>query len=590
LALYLGATVLCQDLNEGRHGFYFSRPLSGLALWAGKFGAAWAVALGAMLLAIIPATLLGGGLAQLKGVDNPLWTYNFGPQMLSSLWMPLLAAMAALLFMAFAHAASVMRSSSPWIILDVVMVVLLPALAWWALRHLMTFQTPLLFMVLIVAFAVSLLVGLLAAGAVQTVAGRADLRRGHRALSLTLWAILTGCVLAADGYAFWATAVSPKDLRSVTTVDQAPGSPWIVMEGALSHRGPYAWSSFLANTQTGAYRSVRGNRWGGGVSISPDGKMAAAFERPFSFDNGPSELVSYDLSGPGVPQPVRHAITVSSAWDSDAVFSPDGSRLALLSEDNLSLYELPSWKLLVVQRLSSAPSVKGTTRLLFLDRDHLRILRGESSGPRAAQVGTTILEFDVAEKTLQQTGQVAARSYLLRFDATRSRMLAVLEQNDAYLLSLCDARTGAVTKTLADSGRHRLIASFLKDGRILAAERGDAQFFLRLYSSVGELQRTCTLSGSWIAATGPEVSGGKVVVEFWERRTKQIDAKQVRLFDPATGDLQILPSLRPSQNWWQRAEAERWPDGGVTTWLFPDEKGQLVRYDFETGQTTPVKF
>lgn len=590
LALYLGATVLSQDLYEGRQGFYFSRPLSGLALWAGKFGAAWTVVLGAMLVAVIPASLLGGGLAHLKGVDNPFWTYNFGPKTLFPLWTLVFVALAALLFMAFAHAASVMRSSSPWIVLDVAMVVLLPALAWWAVRRVMTFQTPLLFMVLLVAFAVSVLAGLLAAGAVQTVMGRADIRRGHRVLSLTLWAILAVCVLAADGYALWATAVSPKDLRSVATVAQVPAGPWIVVEGALSHRGPYAWSRFLADTRTGAYRSIGETRWGGKVSISPDGKRAVAFESPFSFGNGPSELVSYDLSGPGIPQPVRHAITVSSAWDSDAAFSPDGSRLALLSEDNLSLYELPSWKLLVVQRLSSAPSVKGTTRLLFLDRDHLRILRGDT-GQRTAPDGTTILEFDVAQKTLQETGRVAARSYSLQVDATRDRMLAVFQQkNGTYRLALCDAQTGTELKAVTEWTPHSPIASFMGDGRILVAHRGDAQSFLRLYSSEGDLQRTSTLSGSWIVAAGPEVRGGKVVLELWGRKTKLIDAREVRLYDPATGDLRALPGLRPSNDWWRGAEADQRQGGAVTSWFFPDDKGKLVRYDFDTGKTTPVKF
>jgi len=591
LALYLGATVLCQDLNEGRHGFYFSRPLSGLALWAGKFTAAWTVVLGAMLVAIIPASLLGGGLASLAGLENPLWTYDVGPRILLPLWMPILVAVAVLLVMAFAHAASVMRFSSPWIILDVVMVVLLPAMAWWALRRVMTFQTPLLFVVLIVAFAASLLAGLLAAGAAQTMLGRADLRRGHRVLSLTLWTILTAGVLAADGYALWAVTVSPKDLRSVMRVSSAPTGPWVLIEGGLKHRGPYARASFIVNVQTGTYRSVGGTQWGSAVAFSPNGKLAVAFETPFSFDNGPSEVVSYDLIGPEIPQPARHAITISSAWESRTAFSPDSSRLAVLSEDNLSLYELPSWKLLVVQRLSSAPSVKGTTRLLFLDRDHLRILRGDG-GPRTAPDGTTILEFNVAQKTLQETGHVSSRSYLLQLDSTRGRMLAVFQQQGGnYQLALCDAQTGAVLKVLTEWGPHYPMASFMGDGRILAAEKGNAQSFLRLFSTQGELQRTCPLGASRIAVAGPKVWGGKVVVETWERQTKIYDEGDVRLFDPATGDLRILPGLRPTHSIWFRSdEAEQGSAGGVTSWLFPDDKGKLIRYDFETGKATPVKF
>jgi hypothetical protein len=590
LALYLGVTILCKDLSEARSGFFFSRPLSGLALWAGKVSAAWTVALGAMLVCLLPATLMGWGLSSLKSPDNPIWTYDMGPQILSPLWMPLLVAMTALLLIAFAHAGSVMRFISPWIILDVVMVVLLPTLAWWAFRRVMTFQTPLLFMVLIVAFAVCLLVGLLAAGAVQTVVGRADLRRGHRALSLTLWAILAVCVLAADGYALWATAVSPKDLRSVATVAPAPAGPWIAMEGHLKHRGTYAWASFLANTQSGVYRSVGESRWGSGVTFSPDGKMAVACEMPFSFHSEPGELVSYDLSGPERPQPVRHAITISSAWGFRPTFSPDSSRLALFSDDMLAVYDLHSWKLLVAQRLDSDPSSRGSVRLLFLDRDHLRIYRGDSEGPSAGLDGTTILEFDVPQKKLQETGHVSAQPHLLRVDATRTRMLAVVQQKGTRQLTLCDGQTGALLKTLTPREPRLPVASFLGDGRIIACERRSAESFLRLFSADGDLQRTCSLGPSRIAAAGPEVRGGKVVLEIWERRTKQIDAKEVRLFDPATGDLQVISGLRPSQDWWQGAEAEQRPSGGVTSWFFPDDQGKLVRYDFQTGRASPVKF
>ena len=45
VAAALGATVLASDLAERRIGFYFSRPISGFSLWAGKLGAACVIAL-----------------------------------------------------------------------------------------------------------------------------------------------------------------------------------------------------------------------------------------------------------------------------------------------------------------------------------------------------------------------------------------------------------------------------------------------------------------------------------------------------------------------------------------------------------------
>ena len=593
LALYLGATVLCQDLSEGRQGFYFSRPLSGLALWVGKFSAAWVSVLGAMLVCLLPAILMGGGLATQKTMGNPFWTFGVNPQALSFLWM-ILMALAVLLFMAFAHAVSVMfRSHAPWLILDGIMLVVLPALAWWAFRRVMTVQTPLLFMVLIVVLFLSLLVGLLAAGALQTAVGRTDLRRGHRILSLTLWSILALSVLATDGYALWATSVSPADLSRIVSIEAAPAGPWILVEGPLKHRGPEAWASFIANPEKGSYRIAGGARWGSEVTFSPDGKMAVAFETPFSFDNGPSELVSYDLSGPEIATPAHHGISISSAWESDVAFSPDSSRLALFSGDTLTVYDLPSWNLVAAQRLGSIPSFKGSPRLLFLDRDHVRILKGQPDGPEADSGGTSILELDLAHKALQQTGHVPTQAYMLRWDATCGRILAVTRQEGTFQLTLCDGRTGAVVKVLTDWAPGLPIDSFLGDGRIVVSTRGSAESSLRLFSAEGELQRTTTL-GPWRSAvTGPQVVGGKVVLETQSFRPGHPDEGDVRLFDPATGDLKVLPGLRPTQwiwTWWRNEGVPPGPAGGVTSWIFPNDQGQIVRYDFESGKATPLKF
>ncbi len=329
---------------------------------------------------------------------------------------------------------------------------------------------------------------------------------------------------------------------------------------------------------------------GNGVAFSPDGKLAVAFETPFSFDNGPSELVSYDLSGPGIPQPARHAITISSAWESRTAFSPDSSRLALFSDETLTVYDLPSWKLVAVATAGFPSVLQGVTAAPVPRQGSRAHLQGQPDGPEASSGGTSILEFDLARKTLQQTGHVPAQALYasVGFHGRADARRALAERNfPARPVRRSNGRRDQGDDRVGDPASH---GSFLGDGRILVARRGDAQSFLRVYSSEGELQRTCTLSGSRIVVAGPEVRGGKVVLEIWERRTKQLDAKEVRLFDPATGDLQVLPGLRPSHYWWQGAEAEQRPSGGVTSWFFPDDKGKLVRYDFETGKATPVKF
>jgi hypothetical protein len=58
VALGLGVSVIGRDLAEGRLGFYFSRPISGFALWAGKMGATLILIGASALLVVLPAHLL----------------------------------------------------------------------------------------------------------------------------------------------------------------------------------------------------------------------------------------------------------------------------------------------------------------------------------------------------------------------------------------------------------------------------------------------------------------------------------------------------------------------------------------------------
>src|SRR4029077_12545575 len=59
LALFLGTSMIASDLAERRLRFYFARPLTGWTLWAGKLTACLTLVLGAGLLVLIPAALLG---------------------------------------------------------------------------------------------------------------------------------------------------------------------------------------------------------------------------------------------------------------------------------------------------------------------------------------------------------------------------------------------------------------------------------------------------------------------------------------------------------------------------------------------------
>ncbi len=113
LALALGWSAISRDLADRRLGFYLSRPISGSALWAGKLGAAWLLALAGGAVVWLPSWIASGGATIL--IDLPRW------------WIGALVAGTATLVV-LAHAAAIaLRSRSALLIVDLRILILAAA-------------------------------------------------------------------------------------------------------------------------------------------------------------------------------------------------------------------------------------------------------------------------------------------------------------------------------------------------------------------------------------------------------------------------------------------------------------------------------
>ncbi len=194
--------MIARDLGERRLGFYFARPISGGAIWAGKMAAAAVLAAGAGALVLLPV-LLTGNAPDPSGYWGSVMTG--GP--LSMPWLALGWLGVILLALAAANAAGViLRSRSPWLLLDLAALSVTAATTWTCLEILTragaglttwmgisgpdpTMRVALLQDVEAVVAGV-VLIALAAAGAAQVLRGRTDLRRGHRSLSIVLWGVL----------------------------------------------------------------------------------------------------------------------------------------------------------------------------------------------------------------------------------------------------------------------------------------------------------------------------------------------------------------------------------------------------------------
>ncbi|HNX48803.1 MAG TPA: hypothetical protein PKL08_01450, partial [Thermoanaerobaculaceae bacterium] len=201
-ALVLGISMIGSELGERRLGFYFARPLGAAAIWWGKLVASFLIVVLVGVLVVLPTVLLGGELAV-----RELFELTGG-----GAWLPGAGAALVLLVLLLAHAMSVAgRSRSLLLVLDLVAAVAVGAVIWLVcVRFLFTALGLLVW--LLAASTMALLAGLGAAGWVQVAVGRTDPRRGHRALSATLWGTFGSFALLLAGYATWVVSATPSSI------------------------------------------------------------------------------------------------------------------------------------------------------------------------------------------------------------------------------------------------------------------------------------------------------------------------------------------------------------------------------------------
>jgi hypothetical protein len=499
MALFLGGSIIASDLAERRLGFYFSRPLPGWAVWAGKMAAALVLMFGSGLIVLIPAVLMGGNLS-LDGIWGVGGVLSVSGPALFLAWG------AALLFLLFGtHAASiVVRSRSSWAVLDLVVLGLIAGLFWTMVRR-MVLEGVLLQLSLgswgsrlgIVAwmemgFFAAALLSLVAASALQVTRGRTDLRRGHRVLSASLWGMSGLAALLFAGLTFWVLAASPEDLRGVRRVSAAPTGSWIAFSGPAAGRPGYS-PSFLYDVSSG--RSVRA-RFGlisydlgeSSVLFSKDGRRAVWVEFDGIPFRSPVVVFRLDLDRPGT-RPVRTSISFPRPPSSLAL-SPDGRRLAAHHEQSrITVDDVDSGRL-----LASVPYGSLRPWLAFAGGDRLRIYDlpfyqwyGDVGISYGSSTNRGIAELDLAAvpPRVQPTGRIPGERAILGWALAPGGDRAILRTREA--LQLCDARTGEPLAQLADGKSH---GAFLADGRIAVTSIKPA-VELRVFSPDGrsELRR-----------------------------------------------------------------------------------------------------
>ncbi len=579
LALLLGASVIVRDLAERRLGFYFSRPIGGAAIWSGKLAAAFALAVSAGLLILLPTAAVERqiDLSGLMSIGLPLpGTAESGLSWVS----------AVLLLVALSHAASVaLRARSPWLFLDFIGLGLVGWGTWAAVRRLGLAGALGAAGVAVAALLAVALLALIAAGAVQVLQGRTDIRRGHRLLSVTLWGILSAGTLAAQGYGSWVLAAQPKDLDEVGLSGVGPRGPWVAIFGPVRHRGGYR-PEFLLDTSSGRFARVR---FWLPPRFTDDGRWAVWLEpADLLRGTGPYDLLRLDLGDPG-SRPERTRMTYSGTIPPILAVSRDGRQAAVATGRRLTIEEVPSGRLLASTELPrELDHVQDT--LLLVAPGRVRIFgyeifskAGTGLDPGALEVG----EIEVGSGGLARVARIEqivnpVTSFQdprlpprLEISGDGTRLLALRRTDRRFVV--IDAGNGAVMAELPPAGE-RSSAVFLADGRI-ALMTGSSPRELRIFSRAFVPERSFRFAGSGLQVGGQPAPHHLVVATSPRRLGIVSSQSKTLILDLATGAMRQFGSgLGPMPY------SQLGPESAGSTLFWRGDGWRLVQVDLETGR------
>lgn len=585
-SLLVGASVVGRELAEKRLSFHFSRPLPAPVIWAGKLVGGLALVLLAELVVLLPSSAASGGFPGLPGLnlDTPV------------LWAVLLSAVP---FFLLAWVGSVaLRSRSPWLVVDLVLLVTLPALLFLIARRLIRFGHGPEPSWVLVPLAV-LLAALLAATLAQVAAGRTDARRGHGAQSLVLWGLLLAGLGAG---AFQAErAIDPGVARLVRAWAEPAGAEGklVFVEGSPAPDGG-GGTLYIRDLAAGTER-VLPMSWG--KAASADGsRIAIVHGSPFSSARAELEAIDTargDAVVLGLPD-----------WPEGMALSADGGRLAVVAAGVCQVLELPSLRLLASARVPSEG--RWAYVPLFASVDRVRLLPARMAYRKSAETAQTpreitdptAAEIEVPTKTVSTLGRypIAAipfRSvkpvqglptepyFHLHAGPDLSRVL-VVAFGAARSVRLLDASTGSLLASFdGPEGAENPAACFLADGRAVVADWVPDGRRLVVLSPQGERLSEIALPASTARVRlGYEASPGLLAVGIEDAGRKEEWGWS--LVDLATGRSRPLAVDPLHRDWWFGASSVPAPGSPAARLALEEGTRRLVLFDPANGATTPL--
>jgi len=556
-ALAVGSSLIGRDLAERRLSFYFSRPLSAGALWAGKFLGGAALVAGAFLCCYVPMVLswLRDGV-------------SVEPQAGGYLLLGFLG------LMGLAHVVITMyRSGSRLFALDLCFGAAFVGLLAVEVRHLTAAGAGYsLFHVLGPAALPAAAIATVVAAAAQFVHGGADARRGHRALSVAVWMLAFTALGSVALWGRWVLAVTPAEVGGAgeLVVAGPRGSAVFFMGSSLKGRAGFR-PVFLMDGQSGSYVRLPAERvtlpaftadGGMAVWVAPSVSWwwyAAPFPREVMSFTGPgygAGLAVARLKG-GAPAIEERPLEQPDSAATALAVSAEGQQALVSGRSSVSLVDTASGRLL--ERLPLADVMAGD----FLPGGVRLYVKEVDSSGRGAFV---VLDWSPNSGARVERARVPGDSRRLWLLARRGDQAVVWMGGRGRLL--VDAGRGTTLTLDSGSSDRPGTAVVLASGQVAMSLADEVRVVTR---EADVLARLPIEPGMHVYALG-ETAPGELAVGLW---TRSLDERRTLFFDAATGAMRREePGLIPATpGGGMRPQPE---PGSFASRLFVESGGKLV--------------
>jgi len=580
-AVLLGATFIGRDLSEGRLGFFFAQPMSAPAIWFAKLGAVVMLVWAAQLILMLPTALLSGDAARILLKTIRVLPDSGVPLSLLTVWV------GPVVLILIAHSVGVVwRARSPWIVLDfVAFVVIVGATRFVLGPFLMVFAAGVV-MTVVGWILASAFVALIVGGAVQLIVGRVDAKRGHRALSGTLWIVMTIAVTSAACWGWWVRSATPEDLSRVYEISLGAGS-WIGVTGASAGRMDF-YPGFLINTHDGRWIAAHfgSDVHERGVIFSADMSRAV-----WTVPAGPNEsqVLVADLNRDSVEKR-RTGIVLNRQWRGIAL-SDDGSRLAAIEGANVVAYEVGSGDLLAAAKVGDGFIPAGVR---FDSDDVVAVLAfaseksvDDSSGSRRRwrqhRFGIETRHLDEG-RVIDSPWQWVVPGWNSAFGYTLERRETAGENR----LQLVDPAIGTVVADLGDMPGRWSDIEVVDDGRMVLLRQHAERPSLEIVSPDGRNLCRVDLPGQGWLKLGGEVGPHLLAIGWttWSGEGETPTRQQTLLVDLDEGAItRTFAGVSPVLGGWRNDTSPgAWDIGSVATRMMEGEGFTLSLWEPDTDE------